>query len=373
MTEDTTQVITTISPLFQFGLKTSGSPMKKSTLVVGLSLIFTNLLLSACDSDEPSSAQGGEGEACYSNSTCDQGLTCLSNRCVSQSGNSGGTIGDGDSGGTTGDGDSGGSTTDTGGDSGDTGGISGDGDSGGTGTGGGDGDGDTGGASGVGGMGGQGSGDGPWALYEGAGTWVDEEDNSIGIQGTFFVLEDSMDEGSPVPLDYLYHTDLTPDEFTEDSPFACVSGTIGAVTDIYGYECDPMDLGGTPCEWADVWGGGIGLNLNETGGDDSTKSPWNATAAGVTGFSFQTSGSLDGAVLRFKAKMAGSDEDFCSAVSVGSASVDLADLQHNCYVGGVATQALDVTKIVQLEWQIVSDANVFFYVADFCIDSLSAY
>jgi hypothetical protein len=349
--------------------------MKKSTLSFGLSLLFANLLLSACDSDEPSdTAQGGEGEACYSNGTCNQGLSCLSNRCVNQGGDgdSGGTTGDGDSGGMTGDGDSGGASTNTGGGTADSGGNSGDGGSGGGPSAGGA-IGNIGGAPSAGGMGGEGNNSGPWELFDGDGTWVDGMDNNLGIQGSFFVLEDSMDEGVPVPADNLDHTDLEPNEFTDASAAACVSGIIGAVTDIDGGTCDPMDLGGTACEWSAVWGGGIGLNLNETGGEDSTKSPWNALAAGVTGFSFQTSGSLDGAVLRFKAKMEGSDEDFCTQVSIGSSSIDLADLRHNCYVGGVATQSLDVTKIVQLEWQLVSDANVNFYISDFCIGGLSAY
>lgn len=44
-----------------------------------------------------SSAQGGEGEECYANGTCDEALTCLSNKCVSLDDGSGGTTGGGDS------------------------------------------------------------------------------------------------------------------------------------------------------------------------------------------------------------------------------------------------------------------------------------
>jgi hypothetical protein len=210
-------------------------------------------------------------------------------------------------------------------------------------------------------------------LFDGEGTWIDSADNNRGIQGSFFVLEDSMKDGDPVPADDLWHTDLSPDAFDEDTAAPCVSGVIGAVTDIDGEECDPRDQGGTECEWSAVWGGGIGVNLNETGGEDSDVDTWSATAAGVEGFSFQTSGSLSGAVLRFKAKMAGSDEDFCKDITVGDVSVDLSELRHNCFAGGVATQALDLTKLEQLNWQIVSDANTSFTVTDFCVDGLEAY
>lgn len=45
------------------------------------------LALAACVGDSPSTSapdagQGGEGQACFSNGTCETGLTCLSNRCV---------------------------------------------------------------------------------------------------------------------------------------------------------------------------------------------------------------------------------------------------------------------------------------------------
>ena len=351
--------------------------MKNLSRLLGITTIVVGAWISGCDSDEPKAEIGSEGNACYSNNTCNAGLSCLSDTCVDRGGNgdTGGATGDGDSGGTSGDGDSGGTMGD-----GDSGGTSGDGDSGGTSgdggsnSGGTGGDGDTGGAPSAGGnnMGGAGN-IGPWTLFDGTGTWIDGEDNTRGIQGSFFVLEDSMKDSEPVPDDDLSHTDLSPDEFAEDTSAPCVSGVIGAVTDIDGEECDPMDLGGTECEWSAVWGGGIGVNLNETGGEDSDVNAWNATAAGVTGFSFATSGSLGGAVLRFKAKMLGSDEDFCTNVAVGSTSVDLSELRHNCFAGGVATQALDLTQIEQINWQIVSDANTFFTVTDFCIDSLDAY
>lgn len=43
---------------------------------------------------------------------------------------------------------------------------------------------------------------------------------------------------------------------------------------------------GTPLDYSNIWGAGIALDLNATGGAQSVKQPYNAVAAGVTGFSF---------------------------------------------------------------------------------------
>lgn len=222
--------------------------------------------------------------------------------------------------------------------------------------------------------GGTGGTDGPAAepsqVFGGSGTWIDMSENTVGIQGAFFVLEDSMADGTAVD-DGLTHTDLEPDEFDEDTEKPCVNGTVAQVTDASGEECDPA---GTDCEWSAIWGGGLGLNLNETGGDMSEKSTFDAAANGVSGFGFTLSGDTGGAIVRFKAKMEGSDSDFCSQVKVGEAvTVDLADLEHNCYPGGEQTETLDTSKLVQLEWQIVPTAEESYTVTDFCVEEVGYY
>lgn len=217
---------------------------------------------------------------------------------------------------------------------------------------------------------GDGDGDAPAAgtpIFSGVGAWIDGTTNDVGIQGSFFVLEDSMKDSVPVS-DGLTHTDMTPDTFDDMTAKPCVSGSLAAVTGPGGAECDPA---GSDCEWSAIWGGGIGLNLNETGGDASTKMAYDAS--GLTGFAFETSGTTGGAVVRFKAKMEGSDQDFCTAVPIGANQVALTDLKHNCYTGGVASETLDVTKLVQLEWQIVPEAGTSYTVTDFCIEYVGYY
>jgi len=63
-----------------------------------------------CASVSSSGSEGAEGGPCYPNGTCDSGLTCLSNTCVTNTG-AGGTAGSGGSGG---DGGSGGGACDYG-------------------------------------------------------------------------------------------------------------------------------------------------------------------------------------------------------------------------------------------------------------------
>ena len=203
-------------------------------------------------------------------------------------------------------------------------------------------------------------------------SWVDGAANTKGIQGAFFVLEDGIKDGAPVS-DGLTHTDLMPDTF-EEATSLCVTGTVAAVTTADGGMCDAAMDGS--CEWSALWGGGIGLNLNETGEMDGAASMmdvFNATAAGVTGFSFTISGNFDG-TIRFKAKMQGSDDDFCTAVDFGENTVPLTDLAYNCWDASMAANmTLDLTQLTQIQWQLVSKQNTTYEGVELCIDSLSVY
>jgi hypothetical protein len=212
-------------------------------------------------------------------------------------------------------------------------------------------------------------------IFDGAGSWVDGTTNTKGIQGSFFVLEDSMKDGVLV-VDTLQHTDLTPDEFDENTPKPCVTGRVAPVTATDGVTECGFNAGDAECDWG-TWGGGIGFNLNETGevdGAASVKSTWDATAAGVTGFTFDISDGGFSGTIRFKAKMEGSTEDFCAVVENGSNSVALADLKYHCWEASEAADGtLDVTKLVQLEWQLVTAAGTEYTVTDFCVNSVAYY
>ncbi len=240
----------------------------------------------------------------------------------------------------------------------------------------GDGGGTASGGSGTGGMGGS---NGAAQIFSGSGTWIDGSANAYGIQGAFFILEDSVEDGMVVD-DGLEHTEFAattgdngeePSEFTEDTEKPCISGTVAQVTTVDGEDCDPA---GDDCEWDSQWGGGIGLNLNETGGDDSMQDVFDLEAAGITGFEFTLSGDAGGAELRFKiVDDSNPDEDFCTTVSAGeSVQVDLAEIEHMCW-GSDGTITPDLTQISQVQWQVVSDAAASFEVDNLCVERVAVY
>lgn len=255
----------------------------------------------------------------------------------------------------------------------------------------------TGGGTGSGGETGSGGGATTNILFEGSGTWVEGDGNTVGIQGAFFILEDSVKLEELVE-DGLPHTDFTPDtggtgmgaldvsKFDDTTVKPCISGTVPQVTDETGATgCDAAAAETEPgaCQWSAQWGGGIGLNLNETGegpnGEMSDKSPWNSLTANagakVTGFTFTVSGSAGGATLRVKATNVGSEEDFCKSFTIvpdTPVTVALADLKHQCW-GSTGTELLDMENIEALQWQVVSDQNEAHTVTNLCIENLSWY
>lgn len=408
--------------------------MLKGLLRFSLLGAFGIWLVSACSSAK----EGTEGEACYSNGTCNAGLTCLSNTCVDADGGdgdgSGGkanqpsvdfeacfacgdaacpsqrqscdgtagcpellecTIGCGDdvsckSGcsvegitaqelaqastavanyvtcsvqacssecvpdvglGTGGSGDGTGGTG--GGDDGAGGRASGGGNS-------------TGGRS----SGGSSSGGAPndigTLVFDGEGVGVGAED--FGIDGGFYILEDSVKDGEEIE-DPAGHTDLDPlDSSVEPSSFElsdypCVSGTVAQVLDPDGYICETNS---DDCDWEAYWGGGIGLSLNIV---EEVAVAWDADASGVTGFRFNVAGAIDGAPLRFVVEDTDGEQFCVNNVAAGSlVTIEFSDLDHECW--DPTNQQLDPTKIKSISWQFVPNASTAFSIDEFCVNAL---
>jgi hypothetical protein len=246
----------------------------------------------------------------------------------------------------------------------------------------------TGGTSSTGGGGGTGVGGGADPAGGGSGlgntiaisnVWIDKTGNSVGIQGAFFVLEDGVKDGAALS-DGLPHSDFTADvdpleeagvsKFSDTST-PCISGTAAMVMAADGVTECGFAAGDEECNFDSTWGGGIGLNLNETGGEESVKSSFNASAAGITGFKFDLSGDVGGATVRFKAVPTGVTTDFCKTVTAefpGTVSVNLADILSECWAdGGIP---VDTTAIESLQWQIVTDNKAPHTVANFCVSNL---
>ena len=231
-------------------------------------------------------------------------------------------------------------------------------------------------------------------LFDGVKTWVDGGMNTVGIQGAFYILEDSVKNDMAVD-DAFTHTQFTADtggiedmpvgvsKFGPDTVMPCLSGTVPQVVDeLMMTGCNDALAEDQPgaCQWTAQWGGGIGLNLNETGGDASVKSTWNALTANaggpVTGFKFRASGTTDGATLRVKAKNPGDDTDYCKAFTIVPGvdfDVKIADFKPECWGSTSSKPPLKLDTIESLQWQIVSSKAKGYTIANFCIESLSWY
>lgn len=216
-------------------------------------------------------------------------------------------------------------------------------------------------------------------IYGGDGIWARSAE--LGVQGIFFILEDSVSNGQPID-DGLQHTDLVSDSFGDESsaPFSlftegttmpCVSGTLTIVTLTDGTPCDPVH---DECAWDSQWGGGLGMHLNQAGESSSPAQPWDATAYGVSGFEFTTTGDIGRATLRFKAKdSVHPTEDFCAMVAMGKdRRVQLSKLKHQCWESQ-GELALDPTRLTDLQWQIVPDAETPHEITNFCVSHVAVF
>lgn len=114
--------------------------------------------------------------------------------------------------------------------------------------------------------------------------WVDMTSNTLGIQGAWYAYGDAYDEAKCInngwTADQCSRID-TPDplgmSFPNTGGAMCTSGEVAQVLTKEG-ETDP--------DYSNMWGAGIGLDLNNAGGEGAVKMEWDATAAGVTGVAF---------------------------------------------------------------------------------------
>ncbi len=164
--------------------------------------------------------------------------------------------------------------------------------------------------------------------------WVDCASNSIGIQGAFYTYDDET-------------STITPEDFSASGAEVCVTGTVAASS-------------------ADVWGAGVGFNLNQDVGSD-TANAWDATAAGVTGISFNLSALPAGGLLRLIYTSAG--VDYCVEVTAaGMQTVLFSETAEECWSAGGG--APPVTTLESVKWQVAAVTDE--YAFDFCISEVAA-
>ncbi len=218
-------------------------------------------------------------------------------------------------------------------------------------TSGGDSDGGEGGRSG--GSGGSGANDetDTAAVFTGSGIAVVDEGNDYGINGAFYVRQDSYDDGI-LRTDDLTHTEVTPVEFGKGDDKPCINGTVARVPDGH---------------YSAVWGTLIGLELNQGEGFD-------AAAQKIQGFSFDLSGSIGDADLRFEVKVKNSGAHFCSMLEhedsqTGHFEIKFDDLVQDCF-SYEGNASFDPSQIEAIEWIAMADADSSHPVDQFCVEKI---
>jgi hypothetical protein len=181
--------------------------------------------------------------------------------------------------------------------------------------------------------------------------WIAGATNGLGVQGSFYTISDST--GTP-PGD----TTVTLGALTTPTS-TCASGVASQVQ---------TPTGGTP-DFTRYWGGGVALNLADPGGGAALL-PWSRGA--VTGFSFNITGPMIPASLRFQATTPGGATIYCvNDTAPGANSIQLGTLVTACYGTTGNTPLAAATTLEALQWQVVTaaDASTPF---DFCIENLTA-
>jgi hypothetical protein len=157
----------------------------------------------------------------------------------------------------------------------------------------------------------------------------------------------------------------------------CTSGTAAKVINT---------AGTTTPAYSAIWGAGIGFDLNNGGTDDGgtgEKLPWDATAHGVTGFSFHIDTPPVGGQMRveFPTSVAIGTTDI-NAAYWGGATMNLSPFNkagdysfHWTDVGGPMYLAnampFDKTKILSMQFHVVTNTSSAIDFS-YCISNLRA-
>jgi hypothetical protein len=151
----------------------------------------------------------------------------------------------------------------------------------------------------------------------------------------------------------------------------CTSGTAEKVADIVG-------MAGMP-DYSAMWGAGIGLDLNNGGGANAVKMPYNATAAGVLGFAFDIDAvPLTGIRVEFPTPSTGttaaiympggSSTNFASPLTAGHNEIRWSQIMAPSYATN--PPAFDPTMIVSVQFHVPTSTSASASYS-FCIDNFS--
>lgn len=195
--------------------------------------------------------------------------------------------------------------------------------------------------------------------------WVDKACDACGIQGAFYWYADANTTASLQCNGAACVQNVPPYQSASPGPGMCISGTAtGSSKD---------------------WGAGIGLSLNDSGGDAGVKSGFNANTAAcgkITGFDIALSGNTNGMPIRVGFTGSGTS---CAAPFIpvgdpagstlqlsGSTQIVIANatIPSDWTLTAGCSSTVDPTSIYDLQIQVATDqakANTAFNV---CVDSI---
>ncbi len=158
----------------------------------------------------------------------------------------------------------------------------------------------------------------------------------------------------------------------------CTAGTVAKVINLTGMTGCPTTS--ASCDYSAIFGAGIGIDLNNAGGDGGGKLPFNATAAGVIGIAFDidmvplagirvefpTPSTTDTAAIW---KPAASAKNFVSPVMPGHNVILFSDVTQPSYV--TMPGPLDATQILSVQFHVPTTTSASAPYM-FCISNFSA-
>ena len=158
----------------------------------------------------------------------------------------------------------------------------------------------------------------------------------------------------------------------------CTSGTVAKVIDLTGKTGCPATS--ASCDYSNIFGAGIGLDVNNAGGDaGAVKLPLDMTAAGVIGISFDIDAvPLTGLRVEFPTDTTANTaaiwkpaktKNYTSPLAAGHNVILFSDVIQPDYIMGAAK--LDATKLVSIQFHVPTTTTAS-AAYTFCISNLAA-
>jgi hypothetical protein len=178
--------------------------------------------------------------------------------------------------------------------------------------------------------------------------WVPRNCDDYQIQGAWYCFDDGIGTDSCM-------TGVTPYVSTTPGPGMCLSGTTASTTTNTA-----------------AYGASIGFSLNDSGGTNSVKSAYSATANGIIGFTFTIAGSTGGLPIHvgFTGEASGSDPaPFFSVPGAGTYTVlfSQANIPTTWAVPN-AGATVNPAAIYDIQFEIAAGATAEPY--DYCVTNL---